>query len=180
MPETLVVLVHPNLKESRINATWKAALAAHPGRITVHDLHAAAPGGKIDVAAEQALVRAHTRVIFQFPLYWFSSPPLLKQWFDEVLGLGFAYGPGGDAFEGKDFGVAVSTGSAASAFRAGGQDGFTLDEILRPFQATAGFLRARYLPYHAFHGAGEPFTDEELAANAAAYVAWALGETPVG
>ena len=27
--------------------------------------------------------------------WWYSSPPLLKLWFDEVLTFGWAYGPGG-------------------------------------------------------------------------------------
>ncbi|RXL71629.1 flavodoxin family protein, partial [Citrobacter sp. AAK_AS5] len=80
----------------KINAAWAAALAPHTDRVTVHDLFAAYPDGVIDVAAEQALVRAHDRIVFQFPLFWFSMPPLLKVWFDQVLGYGFVYGPGGD------------------------------------------------------------------------------------
>jgi putative NADPH-quinone reductase len=108
--KTLVVLAHPDLAKSKVNAAWAAALAPYPDRVTVHDLHVAYPDGRIDVAAEQALVRAHDRVIFQFPMFWFSVPPLLKAWFDQVLGYGFVYGPGGDALEGKAIGVAVSTG----------------------------------------------------------------------
>ena len=174
--KTLVVLAHPDLATSRINAAWAAALAPHADRVTVHDLHAAYPDGEIDVAAEQALVRAHDRVIFQFPLFWFSMPPLLKSWFDRVLAYGFVYGPGGDALEGKAIGVAVSTGGRADAYRAGGQNGWTLDELLRPIQATARFCRAEYLPIFTLNGAMWGVTEAEIAASARAYVAHVLAE----
>lgn len=174
--ETLVILAHPDLAGSKINAAWAAALAPHADRVTVHDLHAAYPDGVIDVAAEQALVRAHGRVIFQFPMFWFSTPPLLKRWFDEVLGYGFVYGPGGDALEGKSIGVAVSTGGKAEAYRAGGQNGWTLDELLRPIQATARFCRADYLPVFTLNGAMWGVGEAEIAASARAYADWVVGE----
>ena len=42
-----------------------------------------------------ALVAADT-IVFQFPFYWYSVPPLLKEWIDLVLEHGFAYGLEGD------------------------------------------------------------------------------------
>ena len=149
--KTLVVLAHPDLSKSKINAAWAKAAAAL-GDVTVHDLYRAYPDGKIDVAAEQALVRAHDRVIFQFPMFWFSTPALLKQWYDDVLSYGFVYGPGGDALEGKAIGVAVSTGGKADAYRAGAQNAWTIDELLRPIQGIARFVRAEYLPVFTLRG----------------------------
>lgn len=174
--KTLVIVAHPRLADSKVNKAWLEALARHGDRVTVHPLYDAYPDGKIDVAAEQALVRAHDRVIFQFPMFWFATPALLKQWFDDVLGYGFAYGPGGDALEGKEIGVAVSTGGKAEAYRAGGQNGYTLDELLRPIQQTAAFVRARYLPVHTFQGAMWGIDAAALAVNAGVYAAHVLGE----
>ena len=174
MSKTLIVLAHPDLTRSKINAAWVAAAQAVPG-VTVRDIYREYPHGKIDVAAEQALVRAADRVIFQFPMFWFSSPALLKQWIDDVLAYGFVYGPGGDALEGKAIGVAVSTGGKAEAYRAGGQNAWTLDELLRPFQATAQFCRATYLPIFALQGAAWGLPEKEIAASAAAYGAWLAG-----
>ncbi len=173
--KTLVVLAHPDLSRSRINAAWVAALAGRDG-VTVRDIHALYPDGVIDVAAEQAAVRAHDRVIFQFPLFWFSVPPLLKAWFDRVLSYGFVYGPGGDALEDKAIGVATSTGGKAEAYRAGGQNGWTLDELLRPIQATARFCRADYLPIFTLNGAMWGLTDEQIAASARAYADWVAAD----
>jgi putative NADPH-quinone reductase len=170
MPKkTLVVVAHPDLAKSTVNAAWVAALAARPDRITVRSLYDLYPDGRIDVAAEQAAVRAHDRVIFQFPLHWFATPALLKQWFDEVLAYGFVYGPGGDALAGKEIGVAVSTGGKGEAYRAGGQNAHTLDELLRPIQQTAAFCRAVWLPLHAFTGAMWGVDAAALAADAAAF-----------
>ena len=176
LPKTLIIVAHPRFATSKINRTWVEALAPHGDRVTVHHLYDAYPEGEIDVAAEQALLRAHDRVIFQFPMFWFATPALLKQWFDDVLTYGFAYGPGGDSLEGKDFGVAVSTGGKAEAYRAGAQNGYTIDELLRPIQQTAAFVRARYLPVHTFQGAMWGIDDAALAANAGAYVAHVVGE----
>ncbi len=36
----------------------------------------------INVKREQELVENHDNIIFQFPLYWYSSPSLLKKWID--------------------------------------------------------------------------------------------------
>ena len=54
----------------------------------------ATEGGSLtsDVAAEQAKLLAADAVIFQFPLWWFGLPAMLKGWFDRVFSNGFAYG----------------------------------------------------------------------------------------
>ncbi|TBW39797.1 hypothetical protein EYW49_05940 [Siculibacillus lacustris] len=175
--KTLVVVAHPALATSRVNRGWLAALSRHPDRITVHSLYDAYPDGRIDVAAERALLDAHDRVVFQFPMFWFATPALLKQWFDDVLGYGYAFGPGGDALVGKRFGVAVSTGGKAEAYRAGDQNAYTLSEFLRPIQQTVAFVRGIYTAPHALQGALYGITDDEIAADAEAYVAELLGET---
>jgi NAD(P)H dehydrogenase (quinone) len=33
-------------------------------------------------------------IIFQFPMWWTSTPAIVKGWFDRVFAAGFAYGPG--------------------------------------------------------------------------------------
>ena len=47
-----------------------------------------------DIAAEQEKLRWADAVIFQFPLWWFSMPAIMKGWFDRVYAYGFAYGVG--------------------------------------------------------------------------------------
>ncbi|XP_032280542.1 ribosyldihydronicotinamide dehydrogenase [quinone] isoform X2 [Phoca vitulina] len=44
-----------------------------------------------DITDEQKKVQEADLVIFQFPLYWFGMPAILKGWMDRVLCQGFAF-----------------------------------------------------------------------------------------
>ncbi|XP_075432592.1 NAD(P)H dehydrogenase [quinone] 1-like [Ascaphus truei] len=44
-----------------------------------------------DIVKEQRKLEAADLVIFQFPLYWFGLPALLKGWVERVFAVGFAY-----------------------------------------------------------------------------------------
>ncbi|WP_373811713.1 NAD(P)H-dependent oxidoreductase, partial [Porphyromonas loveana] len=70
MKKTLVIVVHPDLDHSVINKAWTKAVE---GAATIHNLYGQYPDGRIDVAHEQALLEAHDRIIFQFPLYWYAA-----------------------------------------------------------------------------------------------------------
>lgn len=83
--KTLVLVFHPNLKgQSRVNAALAKAAEELPN-VTVRDEYALYSDGKIDVAAEQKAAEEADRIVFQFPIFWFSSPALLKEWEDKVL-----------------------------------------------------------------------------------------------
>ena len=73
---TLIILAHPDLSESQINASWYAKLIEQAPCLRFHDLYRTYPHWNIDVAAEQALLEQHERIIFQFPMYWYSVPPM--------------------------------------------------------------------------------------------------------
>lgn len=45
-----------------------------------------------DIADEQEKLLWADTVIFQFPLWWFGMPAILKGWIDRVYASGFAYG----------------------------------------------------------------------------------------
>ncbi|EMR6442847.1 NAD(P)H-dependent oxidoreductase, partial [Klebsiella pneumoniae] len=47
-----------------------------------------------DIVAEQEKLLWADTVIFQFPLWWFSMPAIMKGWIDRVYAWGFAYGVG--------------------------------------------------------------------------------------
>lgn len=166
--KTLVIVVHPNIESSRINKRRKEAVLNEPG-ITVHDLYEKYRNQPIDVEFEQQLLLAHDRIVFQFPLYWYSSPPLLKQWFDEVLAYGWAYGPGGTKLNGKEWVLAISAGAPEHAYQAGGSNAFSMSELTRPFQASANFVGMTFLPSFVQYDANR-ITDEEIAQSAIRYV----------
>ena len=76
-----VNVFHARLEQSAVNRRWAERLARAPG-VTVRHLDALYPDRRIDVAAEQAVLMAHDRIVFQHPFYWYSTPPLMKQWLD--------------------------------------------------------------------------------------------------
>ncbi|MEC1353656.1 NAD(P)H-dependent oxidoreductase [Bacillus sonorensis] len=166
--KTLVIVVHPNIEASRINKKWKEAVLSEPG-ITVHDLYEKYRHQPIDVEYEQQLLLAHDRIVFQFPLYWYSSPPLLKQWFDEVFTFGWAHGPGGTKLKGKEWVTAMSIGSPEHAYQAGGYNLFSISELTKPFQASASLVGMAYLPSFAEYRANK-ISDQEIAQSASRYV----------
>ncbi len=88
--KTLVNLFHPHLDKSTVHRSWAQRLAQEAD-ITLRDLYALYPDGKIDVAAEQAALLAHDRLVFEHPFYWYSTPPLMKQWLDDVLTYGWGW-----------------------------------------------------------------------------------------
>lgn len=166
----LVIVAHPNLPESRVNAAWLRALKDAPG-IATHDLYALYPAWQIDVATEQRLLSDHARIILQFPFQWYNCTPLLKLWLDEVLAQGWAYGMGStEALKGKELGIAVSTWSKASDYQTNARYRRTMQELTSPFEVTARRVGMRYLPGFFLNGIGG-VSDEALAQNAAAYVA---------
>ena len=117
--KTLVIVTHPNIHDSMVSKTWVHMLRQHPDRFTVHELYSEYPDGVIDVEREQALVEEHQNIVLQFPVYWFNCPPLLKQWCDEVLTYGWAYGSKGKAFENKKLGIAVLAGRTCPRVQCG-------------------------------------------------------------
>ncbi|MBL0388211.1 NAD(P)H-dependent oxidoreductase [Tumebacillus sp. ITR2] len=165
----LVLVAHPNLEGSRINQRFAKELQSIEN-VTIHNLYEVYPDEKIDVAREQQLLLDHDRIVLQFPLYWYSSPSLLKKWQDEVLAYGFAYGSDGTKLHGKELLVAISTGGPNEAYQAGGYNNFTLSELLRPFQQTANLIGARYLPIYSVSSSFQ-LSDEQVEAGATAYAA---------
>ena len=84
-------------------------------------------------------------IILQLPLYWYSYPSLLKQYFDEMLTYDWPYGSTGDKLQGKQFVAAVSVGSAEEAYYTDGAVGYTLAQLLAPLDATCRFVGANYM-----------------------------------
>jgi glutathione-regulated potassium-efflux system ancillary protein KefG len=165
----LVNVFHPSLDRSTVNRRWVAELEKH-GEITVNLGYARYPDWQIDVAREQELLLAHDRLVFQHPFYWYSTPPLMKKWLDDVLTYGWAYGPGGTALHGKEWVSAISTGGPAKAYQAGGYNSYSMSELLKPLQQTANLIGTKFLIPFVFHGAVQS-TPDRIEASARDYLA---------
>lgn len=143
--KVLLLFAHPSLRRSEINKPMFEAASKMEG-VTAIDLYAKYPTFQIDIDAEQQLLLAHDIIIFQFPLYWYSTPSLLKEWQDLVLEYGFAYGEGAMALKDKLFMCALTAGGPKDAYQQDGYNHFTIAELLRPLEQMASLTNMTYLP----------------------------------
>lgn len=90
-----------------------------------------------DIAAEQRKLEEAELIIFQFPLYWFSVPAILKGWFDRVLTQGFAFSLqniySNVVFKDKKAMLSFTTGAAETMFQPDGING-DINVTLWPLQ----------------------------------------------
>ena len=150
--KTLVVLAHPNLSGKSIaNRIIVDRVRSLPG-VTVKDLCREHPSFQFPVEAEQAALSGSDSVVFQFPFYWYSVPGILKEWMDQALTYGFAYGSTGDKLKGKHFLVSTTVGGPADAYRDGGYNNFTIGELLKPLRQMANLTGMRYHAPIVSHG----------------------------
>lgn len=165
--KTIIILAHPNIEQSYINKVLLERLTKTNPEVEVYDLYKKYPDWKIDVATEQANLIGYDRIIFQYPFQWYSMPPLLKKWLDEVFLQGWAYGHGGENLNGKEIGIVVSTAGISDVYT---ESVFgTIDQLLKPMASTAKFVGATYIGQHAFLGAYTPDAAERLAKDLDVY-----------
>ena len=162
----LVLLAHPSLDRSEANRPLADAVAGIEG-VTLVDLYAEYPDFQIDIDREQQRLLAHDVIVFQHPLYWYSTPAILKEWQDLVLEHGFAYGSKGTALHGKIFFNALTAGGAEAAYCAEGYNHFTIRELLHPLEQTAGLCGMTYLPPFALFGSRTAVDDGTLGGHVA-------------
>jgi glutathione-regulated potassium-efflux system ancillary protein KefG len=165
--DVLILFAHPAPQRSRVNRALRRAVADLTG-VTFHDLYGAYPDFMIDIAHEQALLRAHDVIVLQHPFYWYSAPAIVKEWQDLVLQHGFAYGAEGTALSGKSLMSVITTGGHEDSYGCAGMNRFAMHDLLRPFEQTAQLCGMRWLPPFVIHGT-HIIEDAAIARSAAAY-----------
>jgi NAD(P)H dehydrogenase (quinone) len=147
-------------------------LAAPAHFALAHEQSHAQPqrGYAADILAEQDKVARADLIVFQFPLWWYAAPAILKGWVERVFSKGFAYGDG-QAFErgplrGKRAMLSVTTGGTRAELDADRHHTGTVEEFLRPFSGgVLAFSGLEVLPpfiSYAVNGAGEEGRRAEL------------------
>ena len=151
MANVLILFAHPALEKSRVHKRLLAQIPAGT-EVRLHDLYEHYPNFDIDIAYEQQLLLQHDIIVFQHPLYWYSSPAIIKQWQDLVLEHGWAYGSKGTALLGKKWLQVISSGGSAEAYKETGRNKFPLTQYLLPFRQTAALCGMEFLPPFVVHG----------------------------
>ena len=151
MKKILIIFAHPAIQKSRMHQRLIQSIKDMKA-VTLNNLYENYPDFYIDIIREQQLLIEHDIIIWQHPFYWFSSPAILKEWFDLVLQHGFAYGMKGRSLEGKQVLFVISTGGSKEVYSREGRNQFTVNEFLLPFRKTANLCHMDYLPPYVIYG----------------------------
>lgn len=135
--KTVVIVSHPEIQQSSSQQFFLAALEGED--VEVHHLDAALENGHFNVAKERAMLSEARRIIFQFPLYWYQVPAVMKQWMDEVFTEKLLQSK-------KELGVVVTIGAQREYYQPGRRVGFSVVELLRPLQALAHYVGWAFEP----------------------------------
>ena len=123
--KVVILLAHPNIKASQANKALIDAVSDIEG-VAVFNLYELSEDIAFNVDEWSKIISDTSAVIYQFP-------SLLKKWQDEV----FTFLSKTPAVAGKPLMVVTTTGSEYEAYRSGGRNRFTTDELLRPYQGSA-------------------------------------------
>lgn len=162
----VVVFAHPYPSRSRANARLLAAIEGLDG-LEVRDLYRRYPDFDIDVAAEQEAMSRATGVVWMHPVFWYTTPALMKHWFDQVLVKGWAYGDGGTALAGKPCLWVPTTGGDDHAYSHEGRHHHPFTAFAPVVEQTARYCGMDWQEPFALHGA-HLVDDAALEAAAAA------------
>jgi glutathione-regulated potassium-efflux system ancillary protein KefG len=154
----VILLAHPNYGDSKAN---KALIEAVKGidDVTVVNLYDA----PFTIASYRALLSGAEAIVFQFPFYWAGAPSQLKKWIDEIF-TGLT-----EQVKGVKLLVTTTTGSEYEAYRSGGRNQYTLDELLRPYQLLANHSGMVWQTPFVVYGASLPDASQRISAGATAY-----------
>lgn len=161
---TLLILGHPDIEKSLANKTIIEKLKDSSLDLEIRDLSKLYPDFNINVKAEQEALLKHQTVIFQYPLYWYNMPAILKHWFDRVFEYQFAYGSQGDKLKGKYFIPSFTVGAPESEYHTLREHHFRVYEFCKNMEQTAYYARMKYVDPFYFHGTSvhSGYTEEDI------------------
>ena len=149
----LVIFAHPDVEQGSIGNRVVLDELKHCDGIEIRELYTLYPDFSIDIAAEQAALCRAEVIVLQFPLFWYSVPSLLKEWFDAVLTHGFAYGSSGDQLKGKKLLLSFTIGGPEESYSPSGYNTYPVDAFMPPFRQTAKLCGMEFVDDYIFsHG----------------------------
>lgn len=152
MARVLVLFAHPAQRPTSINLSM-ARRAQQVAGVTFVDIYAEYPRFDIDIEREQRRLLDHDVIVFQFPLFWYSTPALLKQWQDLVLEYGFAHGPHGKKLAGKLAIACITTGGSVRDYSHEGGNKHPFSMFILPLRQTIELCGMTFLPPFVLHAA---------------------------
>ncbi len=168
MNKVIVYYVHPGQRHSHANKAMAEAVR-HISNITFGDLYGEYPRDDLHVEREQQRLLNHDVIVFQFPLFWYSTPSLLKEWQDLVLEHGFAYGSDGDKLKGKTLFLAITAAGTNESYTPQGYQHYPLRTFLTPLEQTARLCQMSFPAPYVLHGSIRAQETDKISQHAEGY-----------
>ena len=146
-----------------------AEVAATVRDIGFVDLYAEYPRFNINIDVEQRRLVDHDVILLQFPMFWYSTPSLIKEWEDLVLEHGFAYGHQGEQLAGKRMMLAVSAAGPEDAYTANGYQHYPIRTFLTPLEQTARLCKMEFPAPYVLYGSLRAPADGHLEPHVKGY-----------
>lgn len=138
--------------------------------ITFIDLYRAYPRHDINVTIEQERLLSADVVLFQCPVFWYSTPSIIKEWQDLVLEHGFAYGSGGDKLNGKRMMLAVTAAGPKEEYAPSGYQHYPLRTFLTPLEQTARLCHMKFSAPYVLFSSLKADADDQVMPHIEGYV----------
>lgn len=134
--KALVIVAHPFWSRSNANKGCVAAIQEKwPCEIRLLDRVVPI----WDIEQEQSLLSRSDLWIFQFPLFWYGVPGLMKSWLDDVFTWGWAFDANGGMLQGKHLVCSVTVGSNLASFAPGKRNRLGLETYLSSLEQFANY-----------------------------------------
>ncbi|MBZ6527072.1 NAD(P)H-dependent oxidoreductase [Aerococcaceae bacterium DSM 111021] len=151
MSRTIVYVAHPDVATSS-SQQFLLSSGKQITDVTYIDLQSEFENkGLFDSEKERARLLSYDRIIFQFHLYWYQAPAILKLWLDNVLQDRQMNSQFARQLVSKELGLVVVAGVNEGQYQAGGREKRTLSELLSPFESLAHYYNMTYLPIFSVH-----------------------------
>ncbi len=159
MKKTLVIFAHPYFEYSTSNLQL---IKTYEGveNVVFKDLYEDYPDFHIPAFRERKRIREFERLVFHFPLIWFSVPPLLKLWIDEVFDMTWNLEIN-HPLQNKDAIIIVTIGGKEENYTPDGLYKTTIEELLKSLTLSLKVNQIEVKELMAIHNADD-LTKKEL------------------
>ena len=156
----LIIFAHTYWNDSKINRKLLSEASKIEG-VKIHNLTEQYANAKIAVDKEIELLAWADKIIMQFPLFWYSTPSLLKEWEDEVLVAVDTIDSKNKnkMLKGKTFQIITTAGGKESSYD-GHHGGVTIKQLLLPIYHSFAYLDAKAKDPYCIYDAGNISIDK--------------------
>ncbi len=174
MNETLMLVGHPDIEKNSIFNKIIVDSFQNIKEVRIKNIMKEYPDFKIDIKREQEILIEVENIVFQFPLYWYSMPAIMKEWIDRVFEYGFACGSKGDKLKGKNCILSITIGGPKSSYLDKDNSSFSMESLLSPLEKTINFCGMNFLnpilSYDMFYNPNVPEAKSKIEEKAQKHV----------